>query len=136
MRRFALALFLAGFAASPLQAQETPGGAIEGVIRSQIDAFLADDFATAFSFASPSIQRIFGSPENFGAMVRDGYPMVWRPDAVRFGELREIGGRLWQRVIVTDAAGRVHALDYQMIETEDGWQINGVQLLQAPGVGA
>jgi len=27
-------------------------------------------------------------------------------------------------------------LDYQMIETSDGWQINGVQLLPGVGIGA
>jgi hypothetical protein len=136
MRQWIIAIALSGFTALSAPAQEAPETAIEGVIQRQIDAFLADDFATAFTYASPNIQGIFGSPDNFGAMVRDGYPMVWRPDAVAFGALREVGGRLWQRVIVTDAAGAVHALDYQMIETGDGWQINAVQLLQAPQVGA
>jgi hypothetical protein len=136
MRRFFIVLALSGFAAVAAPAQDAPEAPIQGVIRSQIDAFLADDFATAFTYASPNIQGIFGTPDNFGAMVRNGYPMVWRPDAVAFGELREVAGQLWQRVIVTDAAGAVHALDYQMIETGGAWQINAVQLLQAPQVGA
>ena len=62
--------------------------------------------------------------------------MVWRPADVRYLELREIGGSLWQTVQVTDADGNVHLLDYQMIPGEDGWKINAVQLLQAPGVNA
>ena len=62
--------------------------------------------------------------------------MVHRPSDVRFLELREVAGRLWQRVMMTDAAGRIHMLDYQMIETPEGWQINGVQILPAPDVGA
>ncbi|MCL6282962.1 DUF4864 domain-containing protein [Ruegeria sp. 2012CJ41-6] len=106
---------------------------IEANIRAQIDALKADDFVTAFSFASPSIQRMFGTPENFGAMVRSGYPMVWRPAEVRFLELREVSGQLWQKVMITDAAGHVHVLDYQMVEVENGWKINGVHLLDAPG---
>jgi hypothetical protein len=32
--------------------------------------------------------------------------------------------------------GRTHTLDYQMIETSEGWQINGVQLLKSEGLGA
>lgn len=136
MRRTILAFALALLAALPAPAQEAPDAAIRGIIRSQIDAFLADDFATAFTYASPAIRGLFGTPDNFGLMVREGYPMVWRPADVQFGELREIGGRLWQRVIVEDGAGRFHALDYQMVPAGDGWQINGVQLLQAPGVGA
>lgn len=109
---------------------------IEMTIRSQIDAFLADDFATAFTFASPAIKGVFGNPENFGAMVRQGYPMVYRPSDVKMLERREVGGAMVQRVLVTDAAGKTHVLDYQMIQTPDGWQINGVQLLPGVGVGA
>jgi hypothetical protein len=115
------------------QAQDA---AIQGVIESQIEAFKADDFATAFTFASPAIKGIFGTPERFGQMVRQGYPMVHRPAEVRFLELREVAGQLWQRVMMTDAAGKAHFLDYQMIETPEGWQINGVQLLEAAAVGA
>jgi hypothetical protein len=62
--------------------------------------------------------------------------MVWRPADVRYLELETINGRLWQKVMITDAAGAVHVLGYQMIETAEGWQINGVQVLQAPQVGA
>jgi hypothetical protein len=136
MTRALPALALALALCLPAQAQEAPEAAIRGVIQSQIEAFLRDDFATAFTYASPAIRGIFQTPENFGAMVRSGYPMVWRPEHVEFGELREIAGRLWQRVIVRDAEGRLHALDYQMVPGEDGWRINGVQLLQAPEVGA
>lgn len=135
MRRIFLALALSGLALSA-NADGAPDPAIQGVIRSQTEAFLRDDLDTAFTFASPAIKRLFGTPDRFGEMVREGYPMVWRPSDIRFGELRAIAERLWQRVIVIDGAGRVHALDYEMIQTGDGWQINGVQLLPAPDVGA
>lgn len=118
---------------SPAPAQDT---GIEGTIRSQFDAFLADDFARAFTFASPTIKGIFGTPENFGAMVRQGYPMVYRPSDVQMLERREVAGTQVQRVLVTDQSGRTHVLDYQMIETPEGWQINGVQLLPGIGIGA
>lgn len=113
-----------------------PEPGIETTIQDQIDAFLADDFSTAFTFASPSIKGMFGSADRFGDMVRNGYPMVWRPGEVRFLELREISGNLWQKVFIRDQSGGTHILDYQMIRTEDGWRINGVQILRAPGVGA
>ena len=130
--RLLYACLTAALLALPATAQEAP---IEGTIRSQIEAFLADDFGTAFTFASPNIQSMFGTPDNFGAMVKNGYPMVHRPSDMRMGELREIEGRLWQKVYVTDAQGRGHVLDYQMIETPDGWKINGVHVLKADGVG-
>lgn len=127
---FALVLSVAGFAAHA-QSDE-----IEANISAQIDAFKADDFETAFSFASPNIREIFGSAQNFGTMVRKGYPMVWRPAEVRFLELREIAGFYWQKVLITDQSGGTHVLDYQMISGENGWKINGVQILDAPGAAA
>lgn len=123
---------VSGSAAEVLPAD--PG--IEGTIQRQIDAFLVDDFATAFTFASPNIKMLFGSPERFGQMVQNGFPMVWRPGEVRFLELRDINGALWQKVMIRDQAGGMHMLDYQMIEGADGWRINGVQILRAPDVGA
>ncbi|MFN3846403.1 MAG: DUF4864 domain-containing protein [Paracoccaceae bacterium] len=114
-------------------AQETD---IQSVIRLQTEAFLKDDFAGAFTFASPTIKSLFGTSDNFGKMVRQGYPMVHRPAEVKMLDLREVAGNLWQRVMITDEQGRTHLLDYQMVETPEGWQINGVQLLPAVGVGA
>lgn len=137
MRRLLLALGLALCAApAATQTVQPRNPAIEGVIQRQIEAFLADDFATAFTFASPAIKGIFGTPERFGQMVRQGYPMVWRPAEVRYLALREVAGALWQRVMIVDQAGSLHLLDYQMVPAGAGWQINGVQILRAAGAGA
>lgn len=127
--RFALCLLLA----LPVPALADP---IQKVITDQIDAFLVDDFETAFSYASPTIKRLFGSPERFGQMVRDGYPMVHRPADVRMLDQSLVGPHVIQRVMMRDALGRVHLLAYAMVETPEGWQINGVQILRAPEVGA
>lgn len=126
MRRLLLAISLSAGLTSGAFAQSAE---IEANITAQIQAFKADDFVTAFAFASPNIQRMFQTPENFGVMVKRGYPMVWRPADVRFLELREVAGGLWQKVMITDGAGRVHILDYQMVQLENSWKINGVQLL-------
>ena len=126
------ALFLALSFGSSAFAQEEP---IQETIQNQTTAFQADDFVTAFTFASPNIQRIFGTAENFGVMVRQGYPMVYRPSKVEMLDLRDIAGDLWQRVRIVDQAGQSHYLGYMMIETPDGWQINAVQLMPAPEIG-
>ncbi len=131
MRALLASLFFA--LAFPAVAQEAP---IQSTIEAQLDAIQRDDFAAAFTLASPTIKRVFGTPENFGRMVREGYPMVYRPGAVKMLDLREVAGGLWQRVMITDTGGRTHMLDYQMVETEGGWQINAVQLLKAEGAGA
>lgn len=136
MRGFFAAVVLALCVGSGAHAQESRNAEIETVIQNQIDAFLADDFARAFSYASPSIKRMFGTPDRFGTMVRQGYPMVWRPSSVQYLGLRSIDGALWQIVLMRDANGAYHALGYQMIETADGWQINGVQVMREPEIGA
>jgi hypothetical protein len=130
MAALVLALMLGS---APALAQDR---GIEQTITQQLEAFKADDFGAAFDFASPNIKNIFRTPENFGAMVRQGYPMVWRPGEVTYLEQREIAGAIWQKVQIVDGAGRVHILDYQMIQTAEGWQINGVQLLKQPDVAA
>ena len=136
MRLRLCGLVLASVLAWPALADDVRNPAIEATIQGQITAFLADDLGAAFAFAAPNIKTIFGSAENFGAMVKQGYPMVYHPSAVKMLELRMEAGSQWQRVMVTDDAGRTHILDYQMLETPEGWQINGVQLLPEAGVGA
>lgn len=132
MLTVALVMAGAGYAQEVL----APNPAIEDTIQSQFDAFAAGDVDTAFTFASPSIQSLFGTPENFGRMVEQGYPMVWVPGDVSFIDLQSLGAMTVQRVEVIDQNGTVHYLGYSMIETDAGWQINGVQILQAPGIGA
>lgn len=102
------------------------------VISDQIAAFQQDDFETAFTYASPMIKGIFGTPQRFGQMVRDGYPMVWRPSDVEFLEAEQIGKSLVQDVLIRDAEGVLYEVEYEMIQGEDGWKINGVRVKRAP----
>ncbi|MGD9293491.1 MAG: DUF4864 domain-containing protein [Roseobacter sp.] len=105
--------------------------AMQSVIDRQLEAFKDDDFAQAMEFASPVLKRYFRTPENFGRMVTQGYPMVWRPGTVRYLENRVEDGAHWQRVMIVDQQGVTHILDYRMLETEQGWRINGVQILDS-----
>ena len=124
---------LAALIAWPALAQEEP---IQSTITAQIEAFRASDFERAYSYASPTIHGIFGTTENFAAMVVTGYPMVVNPAAVEMQDLRTIAGALWQRVRITDQKGQGFLLDYQMIEGPEGWLINAVQMQRAADVGA
>lgn len=129
-------LSLAGLLALAGPAARAQGAdAIEGVIAGQITAFQADDMDAAFGFASPTLRRLFQTSDRFGQMVREGYPMVYRPQTLRFLNRREVGGFVLQRVMVTDAAGRLHVLEYQMQPSGSGFAINGVRLLSPAGAG-
>lgn len=133
LKLVALGVILNGLTLGAVQAQ---GADIQSTIGNQIEAFQADDFETAFDFASPNLQQLFGSSENFRSMVTRGYPMVWKPAEVRYLELAEVGGSFFQKVLIKDQEGIVHILGYRMLETDMGWKINGVQLLPKPDVSA
>ena len=132
MRKFILAIAFWIAASLPAWAESK---AIETTIRAQITAFQADDFERAFTYASPTIQQIFLAPDVFGRMVRQGYPMVYRPSEIAFLELATVEGYFLQKVQIRDSQGRYHIMAYQMVQLDDVWRINGVQLLPSQEVG-
>ena len=79
----------------PAQAQQDD---IKSVISGQINAFLKDDFETAYSYAAPNIKQIFTDSDRFGAMVQNGYPMVHRPSSFRYTDFKEVSGTQFQSV--------------------------------------
>ena len=105
---------------------------VRDTINAQIDAFRQKDPASAFAFASPFIQRQFGSPENFAAMVRGGYPMVWDPGDVQMLEQVENGNTVWQKVRFRDKSGMDHWFAYEVIQCNGHWRINGVYKIKGP----
>ena len=104
------------------------------VIEAQLDAFAADDGIAAFSFASPGIRRQFGSPDHFLAMVRQAYPVVYRPSSVSFLAPREAGGAVYQPVRLADGNSRLWVALYRMQRQADGtWRIDGCELIPQAG---
>jgi ketosteroid isomerase-like protein len=109
-------------------------GAIRAVIGDQMAAFRRDDATGAFAFAAPDIQAMFGTPEHFLAMVREGYAPVYRPAEVAFGELVRIDGRLTQLVRLVGPDGGPRLALYFMERQPDGnWRISGCVLTTEPG---
>jgi len=131
--RFIPLLFALALAALPARA-EPPAAAIEAVIADQIGDFQRDDFAGAFEHASPDIQSKFGGPERFGLMVRQGYPMIWRPNRWDWVELRRDRRGWVQTVLFVDGKGRSFEADYIMERVDGRWRIDGVLMRRLPGV--
>lgn len=129
MKRLILALAMS----LPMVAQ-AQDNTIENVITDQLQAFNDRDSAAAWDHASPMIQGMFGTPENFVRMVQNGYPMVWDNSDVRFLDRDELNNVTRQEVQIQGPDGLFYILDYQMIESPDGWLINGVQVIPAPEV--
>jgi hypothetical protein len=128
LRAAAAALVL--LAAAPAAADDA--AAIRGVIGAQLEAFRADDWAQAYSYASPSIQRLFRSPSGFANMVKGGYPMVWRPSRVEVGALEQGPQGPVQMMFFEDAQGNRYVAAYEMQQIGGVWRINGVRIQRAP----
>ncbi len=75
------------------------------LVAAQLAAFAADDANKAFSFAAPSIQKVFKTPANFMAMVRAQYPVVYRPASVSYFKPEKNGDTVTMKVQMTDANG-------------------------------
>jgi hypothetical protein len=131
---FALFALLLGFAGAA-QAQslsDADRAAIRQVIEAQVDAFRRDDGSAAFGYASPMIQGMFGTPEIFMDMVRQGYQPVYRPRTFDFRDIVDMHGRPAQVVHVIGPDGRPVTAIYPMRQLPDGtWRIDGC-FLQAP----
>ena len=112
--------------------EEADRASIIGVIQSQMAAFQADAAGEAFSYATPGIQRMFGTPERFMAMVRAGYQPVYRPREVEFRELRDTAEGPVQSVLVVGPDGvPVMALYIMQRQTDGTWRIAGCVLTPA-----
>lgn len=125
-RRLGLALISAiavGVPAAPA-VSAADAKAVRQIIEAQLAAFAADDADKAFSFAAPGIRAMFGSAERFLAMVREGYPAVYRPASVSFLKPEWIEGKLIQRVQMSDADGAPWMVVYELERQRDRtWRI-------------
>ena len=109
--------------------------AIEQVITSQQDAFRRDASDSAFSFASPKIQSMFGNAPHFMAMVRQGYSPVYRSRYFAFEQLATNDQRIVQRVTIIGPDGGMALALYTMEHEQDGtWRIDGCELTQPDGL--
>ena len=128
-----LLLFAPGARAEDEVALAPPDrAAIQDSISGQMRAFKDNDADKAFDFASPNIQGMFGNPEIFMDMVRQGYAPVYRPRSVEFGDLTELGGQPAQKVYIVAPDGRQVTAIYVMTQLPDGtWRVDGC-FLQAP----
>ncbi len=131
---------LALFAAAPVRADNAADErTVETVIREQIAAFGNDDGERAFSYAAPDIQKRFGDPVSFMAMVRKSYAAVYRPKSLNFLQpswpAGPAEGVILQAVELTDASGGFCVATYQVERQSDGeWRIVGCALRRLMGM--
>ena len=130
--RIAALLFLALLAfAAPARAADDIANA-QSVIRAQEQAFVRNDAAAAWSYASPAIKKLFPQADIFMSMVQNSYAPVWRHKSFEFGEGRVEGNWVAQRVHIVDQDGEAWEAIYTLEQQADGsFRITGCSLLKA-----
>ena len=141
MLRSIFVIVLWGFLSAAALAESitaTDKAEFQRIITAQITAFRADDGLTAYDFAAPVVRNIFPTPEIFMAMVKRGYPQVYRPQSFNCTEaLIDPMGRPPQRMIVVGPDGKSYIALYSMEKQPDGtWRIAGCTMLEIPGLDA
>ena len=133
--RWALALALLGSqAAVALHAEALLAKdekAVQTVVQNQLAAFARDDADKAFSFAAPELRKSIGSSSAFMAMVKSGYPVVYRPASVTFLKPESVGDDAVQRVQMLDSGGASWLAVYSLQRQKDKtWRISGCMLVE------
>ena len=105
----------------------------KNTISSQIEAFKQNNIEKAYTFAAPNIQAQFPSPEVFGSMVKNGYPIIWRPKSFKFTKFQDLGNKFIQRVLFQSYDGRLELYDYILEKYDDQFKIAGVLTINLAG---
>jgi hypothetical protein len=133
MRALPAVFMLAGYLTiAPVAHAEDPLQATQAMIQQQIQAFLHNDPATAYSFAAPGIKALFPDKDAFFAMVKKTYEPVYHPGNYAFGRNKSIddGAVVYQEVLITGTDGKDWSAIYQVTRQPDGsYKINGVQIV-------
>lgn len=125
----AAVLFLAVAAKAQEAVPPQDAQAARSVIEQQLTAFRSGNRDAAYSYAAPSIQRIFPTVERFMTMVETGYGVLINPESHVFGRNTLFGGEVHQEVIITGVDGKQWQAVYSLARQDDGsWKITGVKM--------
>ena len=129
--RFFMVLLIAFAASSALKANagtlsEDETQKVQHVIEAQFAAFADDDAEGAFQTATPAVREAIGNSGHFLALVRGAYPMVYRPESVRFHKPEADEGSVLQMVEITDKNNKSWLALFALEQQPDAtWRISG-----------
>ncbi len=120
----------------PIACDASVQGGIEATVNAQTSAFARDDFELAYSFASPSF-RSNVTLEGFVEIIAGSYgPLIESSELIFSDCLVDLGsGLALIDVRFLQAGNDVYGLRYLMIETMDGWRVQGASNLELVGEG-
>ena len=107
---------------------------VRSVIEAQLAALAKDDASTAFSYAAPNIRKALGTASRFLSMVKNDYPVVYRPASVAFLKPEGEGDDVVQRVQMQDADGNAWLAIYSLQRQKGNlWRITGCSVIENKG---
>lgn len=109
--------------------QSIPPSQLYEVVRQQILAFRADDFASAYRQASAGFQERFDI-EAFAGLARTEFPGVARAERVEFGAIRFEGRNALVPVYFFLPDGDVVPCVYRLVQEGAAWKIDGARVLK------
>ena len=131
------AIFVALQTLIPVQARALSAKdekAVQAVVQSQLAAFARDDADKAFSYAAPELRKTIGNASAFMAMVKNSYPVVYRPASVAFLKAEGSGDDIVQKVQMLDASGTSYLAVYSLQRQKDKtWRISGCTVVENKG---
>jgi Domain of unknown function (DUF4864) len=130
MSRWAFVLILVPLLIVDAYAGDAEIESAQKTIDAQLKAFSRGDNSTAYSYAGPSIQRIFPTLDSFMSMVTGAYQPVYKPRSYSFGKVEEMGAaQIIQQVLVVGPDGKDYEAVYTLELQPDGqYKIIGVSL--------
>jgi Domain of unknown function (DUF4864) len=130
----ALSLLLASLTTQAQSLSATDAQRIIATVQAQLDAFAQDDAEKAFSFAAPNIRSLMVNADNFLAVVRNQYRVVYRPASVVFIKPQGQRDNAVLRVQMTDSDGDPWLATYSLERQSNAtWRITGCVLTEAAG---
>ena len=105
--------------------------AVQTVVQNQLAAFASGNADKAFSYAAPDLRKSIGSSAAFMAMVKNSYPVVYRPASVVFLKAEGSGDEMVQKVQMLDASGTPYLAVYSLQRQKDKtWRISGCAVVE------
>ena len=105
--------------------------AVQTVVQNQLAAFASGNADKAFSYAAPDLRKSIGSSAAFMAMVKNSYPVVYRPASAVFLKAEGSGDEVVQKVHMLDTSGTPYLAVYSLQRQKDKtWRISGCAVVE------
>jgi hypothetical protein len=102
---------------------------IRQLIEKQLQAFQADDLATALSLTIPKIQRKF-TPQAFGQIISDKYGVLLKPRSIMFRGFTLVQNFPALIAMIMDREGNLVKVVFVVQHQQDySWCIQGYELV-------